>query len=88
MRVCIEWGLLITIIILIVIFFSNAVVALMSRETKAPYQPDWVIKLGGFALGFLILLSCVLLMVVQDLREEIKNPVQYELVREPLYRIK
>lgn len=79
---------IIIVLMLAIIFFANAITALKSRENKREYFPDWLIFIGGFAMFFLIIAFPILLITLKDTQEELNHPIKYEIVKEPLYRIK
>lgn len=70
------------------IFFANSVAALTTREDKTGYFPDWLLFISGIGSFFTIMCFLIFFIILKDTQEKIKNPTQYELVEEPLYKIK
>lgn len=76
------------IVFLAIVFKANATTAIVRREDKSGYFPDWLIFIGGMAMFFIIVSFPILFLMLKETQEQVKNPVQYELVEEPLYRVK
>lgn len=83
----IQWIIISIILILSVIFFSNAILALIERNNKdIKYYPNWILVLSGFGIFISIILLPLLFLSFKDLQNKSNNIPKYEVVQTPLYK--
>ena len=79
------------LVFLSLLFLVNGVTAMVYTKRNNPsiIWNQLVLQLSGFALFFLLIYSIILTLVYVDYKKSHKlPPKQYELVQEPLYKIK
>lgn len=83
----IQWIIMGTILILSVIFFSNAIPALMERNKKdIKYYPNWVLLLSGFGMFGCIIFTPLLFLSLKDCQDKSQSIPKYEVIQTPLYK--